>query len=241
MQYFSNFPKTLFLLKPAGYQTPAEYVALTDITRNVRFKKEVIDNITLYDTYNIKEGDTPEIVSEKLYGTPYYHWVIMLLNDRYDYINDFPMPQNVFDRYIKQKYGMELDGISYVESVYGTGVEGLIVDLQRDGSSVDIEGTYELVNRQVPTQVTYRNIKSVWAFDDTLQIPVKRFLYTDTETNGSYRVNLSQWRIDFGAVPDLQIVTAYEKEVSENAKKAQIKVIDQNLLDVILTNFKELM
>jgi hypothetical protein len=236
MQYFSNFPKTLFLVKPAGYKQPAEYVSLTDITRNVRFKKEVIDNITLYDTYNIKEGDTPELISEKLYNTPYYHWVIMLLNDRYDYINDFPMSQATFDRYIEQKYSA-----SYMESVYGTGPEGLIVDIVKDNASVDVEGIFALVNRQTPTQVVYRNIMSVWAYDDTLGIKVKRFLYTDQETDGSYRVNLLQWRIDFGAVPDVKVVTALNKEIEDNAKKAKIKVVTKDFLDLIMTNFKELM
>lgn len=103
--YFSNFPQTLFLVTPPGYGKNAEYVSAVDITKNVRFKKEFLDKITIYDWYLIKESDTLEITSEKLYGSPYYHWVLMLLNDMYDYRTDFPMDSSTFDDYIKEKYG----------------------------------------------------------------------------------------------------------------------------------------
>lgn len=241
MQYFSNFPKTLFLLKPASYQQPAEYVAITDITRNVRFKREILDNIVLYDTYNIKEGDTPEIVSEKLYDTPYYHWIIMLLNDRYDYVNDFPMPQYVFDRYIEKKYNqVQHENEPYLESVYGTDAKGLLVDIVRDGNSVDISGNIVLVNKQTQESIT-KPIKSVWYNDPILGMPVKRFLYTDAPVNDSYVVDLKTWRVNFGAIPDEKPVYAFDKELDANLKKAQIKVISKELLQVVLTNFKDLM
>lgn len=241
MQYFSNFPKTLFLVRPAGYQTPAEYVALTDITRNVRFKKEVIDNITLYETYNIKDGDTPELIAEKLYGSPHYHWVIMLLNDRYDYINDFPMQQKVFDDYINKKYdSVVVAGAPYLQAVYGTSSEGLIVDLVKDRLSVEIEGNYRLINRAT-NQAEFRDIRSVWHTDSVLNIKVKKFMYTDHKTAGSYTVDLSKWRVDFGTVPGVSVITALAKELEENAKKARIKVISKQMLDRITSDFRELM
>jgi hypothetical protein len=103
--YFKNFPRIIYQVSPPGYKRPAEYVKLVDITTNIRFKKEVLDNITLYDYYHIQDGDTPEIISEKLYGSPHYNWIIMLLNDIYDYRKDFIMSTEVFDRYITEKYG----------------------------------------------------------------------------------------------------------------------------------------
>lgn len=103
--YFSNFPQTLFLVSPPGHAKPAEYVSVVDITKNVRFKKDVLDNISVYDWYLIKEGDTLEITSEKLYGSPYYHWILMLLNGMYDYRNDFPLEPAQFDAHMIEKYG----------------------------------------------------------------------------------------------------------------------------------------
>jgi hypothetical protein len=235
MKYFSNFPKTLFLLKPAAYQVPAEYISLTDITRNVRFKKEVLDNIVLYDTYNIKEGDTPEIVSEKLYGTPYYQWVLMLLNDRYDYVMDFPMSQESINDYIKEKFNED-----YLEETYGVDANGLIVDIVSGKTSTDINGVYNLVNKQDDT-VIQKPIMSAYKWDETLQENVKVFLYTDEPVNNSYSVDMTQWRVDFGAIPDVIPVYAANKIIEDNFEKSKIKVISEELLQSVLSNFRDLM
>jgi hypothetical protein len=103
--YFSNMPKTLYQVSPPSLGKDPEFVLLTDITRNYRFKKDIIDKIVIYDEYVMKDGETPELLSEMLYDSPYYHWVLMLLNDRYNYRTDFAIPSMYFDDYIASKYG----------------------------------------------------------------------------------------------------------------------------------------
>ncbi len=103
--YFSRFPQILHLSKAPKYREKRSEYLLTDITANVRFRKDILDKVTLFDYYIIKEGETPEIVSEKLYDSPMYHWMIMLLNDMYDYRIDWPMTALALDKYIEKKYG----------------------------------------------------------------------------------------------------------------------------------------
>lgn len=103
--YFSRFPQLLHLAKVPKYREQRSEYLLTDITANVRFRKEILEKITLFDYYIIKEGETPEIVSEKMYDSPMYHWVLMLLNNMYDYRNDWPMTAAALDKYIEEKYG----------------------------------------------------------------------------------------------------------------------------------------
>lgn len=103
--YFETIPKIKYLFEPAKAGSGDVSVLLTDITKNVRFKKDVIDKITLYDYYIMKDGDTFEIISEKLYGTPMYHWILMLLNEKYDWRIDAPLNDNIFDEYLIEKYG----------------------------------------------------------------------------------------------------------------------------------------
>lgn len=100
--YFERFPKIYYDYE-IGKNTDIKIV--TDITRNVRVIKDVLSNITLYDEYDIKEGETPEIIADKFYGSPLYHWVVMLTNERYDYVNDFPLPYAELEKHIKEKYG----------------------------------------------------------------------------------------------------------------------------------------
>lgn len=102
--YFKKFPVIYYPVTIGGV---SQYTAIKDVTINVRFIKEVLSNITLYDYYDIVDGETPEIISEKFYGTPFYHWIIMIANERYDYIDDFPLTYNLLHKYVQDKYGVD--------------------------------------------------------------------------------------------------------------------------------------
>ena len=103
--YFDSFKSMYYsYLTPTG---EVEYVKLKDITENMRFKKEVLENVSLYEFYDVRDGDTPEIIAEKFYGSPLYHWVVMIANLKYDYIADFPLAIPELEEHIRQKYGVD--------------------------------------------------------------------------------------------------------------------------------------
>ena len=99
--YFKEFPQYLYDFK---YGDELKTSIVKDITRNVRFRKEILENISLYEEYDIQDGDTPEIISEKFYGSPDYHWIIMLLNVKYDYVSDFPLDEYTLTKHISSNY-----------------------------------------------------------------------------------------------------------------------------------------
>lgn len=102
VNYFTEFPDIYYPFKINGKEV---LTVVKDITVNTRIRAAVLENVTIYDEYDIVEGETPEIISEKFYNSPYYHWVIMLVNQRYDYIADFPLPQVQLENFIADKYG----------------------------------------------------------------------------------------------------------------------------------------
>ncbi|CAB5221614.1 Baseplate wedge protein gp53, bacteriophage T4 [uncultured Caudovirales phage] len=99
--YFKDFPNFLYDFK---YGDTLKTSIVTDITRNIRVRKEILANITLYDEYDIEDGETPELIAEKIYGDAKYHWVIMLVNDTNDYVTDFPLEENRLLKVIQDKY-----------------------------------------------------------------------------------------------------------------------------------------
>ena len=123
--YFSTLPAMYyeFLDKDGN-----SYVKIVkDITTNVRFIKTELQNLVVYDEYDIMDNETPEIISTKVYGTPHYHWVIMIMNERYDYRKDFPLSYNELMEYTIQKYG-EGDSNVYGIHHYVDPVTGYIVN-----------------------------------------------------------------------------------------------------------------
>lgn len=92
-------------IKYIPYPVNGKYQVLKDITLNVRFKKEFIENINIYAEYDIEENETLDIIAEKLYQNPNLYWILMLFNQRYDYVRDFPLSNVTLSEYITKKYG----------------------------------------------------------------------------------------------------------------------------------------
>lgn len=134
--YFRRFPAILynFDIQPTGDPT---LKSITDITTNVRLRKVILENITLFDEYDIIEGETPETIADKIYGSAEYHWVIMLCNQRYDYIEDFPLSYQAFNRYVTEKYGNSLFDIHHYEK------DGFIVESSVVGAQPVTNYDYE--------------------------------------------------------------------------------------------------
>ena len=112
--YFSRFPLIEYEFEING---KVERRVVRDITTNIRVRKEVLENVTIYDEYDIRDGETPEIIAAKVYGSSMYHWVVMLCNQRYDYDADFPLTDRQLDQYLADKYGSDLyDVHHYVDT-----------------------------------------------------------------------------------------------------------------------------
>ena len=105
MAYFEKLPEMFYNFR-VGSQGEEKVFVVRDITANVRILKTVLENISLYDEYDIVDGETPEIVSEKLYSRPDLHWALMIANQRFDYLNDWPLSYDRLVDYCNDKYGV---------------------------------------------------------------------------------------------------------------------------------------
>lgn len=103
MAYFQNFPKQLYNFAIAG---EADYkVIVTDILRRVRISTNDIKINGAFETYTIKDGETPEILSMKYYGSQEYFWLILMINDLFYGLDSFPKSYYDLDTYITSTYG----------------------------------------------------------------------------------------------------------------------------------------
>lgn len=133
--YFQNFPSIYYEFEINGER---KLRTVTDITQNIRVISSILDNITLYDEYDIEDGETPEIVSDKIYESPLYHWIIMIANHRFNYLEDWPMTTNVFEEYVKQKYGDQVYATRYYINA-----DGYVVNSTEPGATSVSNYDYE--------------------------------------------------------------------------------------------------
>ena len=100
MPYFSYFPTTKYPFTDDGTIT----TTITNVLKRMRVLTRVQSNILFYDTYFVTEHDTPEIVSEKAYGSPDYHWIILLINNIANINYDWLLDARQFNRFVEKKY-----------------------------------------------------------------------------------------------------------------------------------------
>ena len=97
--YFANFPTI-----PYDSVGNGEFKLVTNLLKRVAVRSKVKTNVMIFDTYDVKEGETPEILADKLYDDSELHWVILLFNDITDRYHQWPMNNNQFLSYMHDKY-----------------------------------------------------------------------------------------------------------------------------------------
>ena len=115
-KYFSSFPTIKYNLDGVNGTTND----VTDIFRRVKARSKIADNVTLFDNYDVHEGEKPEDVAYKIYGEADYFWVVTLVNNIVNRYYDWPLDSFSFQEYVKDKYSNP-DGIHHYEVTQSSG------------------------------------------------------------------------------------------------------------------------
>jgi hypothetical protein len=97
--YFKKFPTIGYDIFGNGQKTIA-----VDILQRIKMRDLLLNNYLIFYTYTVKDGETPEMIADKLYNDSRYHWVVLLANNIVDPIYDWPMSQENLILTIHKKY-----------------------------------------------------------------------------------------------------------------------------------------
>lgn len=265
--YFKDFPQFLYDFNYGNDKVKTSVVV--DVTRNIRVKKHVLANVALYDEYRIIDGETPEIIAEKFYGTPEYHWIVMLANEKYDYAKDFPLTEPVLQKHISSYYNPTLYSDDWYWKKLPDGTTRIYIRIT-SGADVPFDPDYLIA----PVTVTLYN--ETKEFVHTIDFPSEDigldpitqyfdFEYTESwditqfgtgtaeQGVGGVRIYAStvgrehnpvkyvtQDNVTVNAnVPGAIPVTGDEIHREENDKKRVIKIISPSLIETILRNYED--
>ena len=140
--YFENFP-----LIPYDSVGNGKFKIVTNLLKRVAVRTKVRTNTAFYDTYDVKDGETPEILADKLYKDAELHWVILLVNDITDRYHQWPKNTNQFLAYVNDKYS-NVDATHHYEISQVSGDTTIKIDIGTDntehsGASVVTNYEYE--------------------------------------------------------------------------------------------------
>ena len=103
MNYFNKFPLIAYNYKIKGKDTPLIITNMMVRLRTILANK--LDVERLLTDFVISDHESLESISYDLYENVQYHWTIMFVNNRADYIGDFPLNNVTLDKFIDDKYG----------------------------------------------------------------------------------------------------------------------------------------
>lgn len=123
MSYFDMFPNIYYSAKGDG-----KFTIMKDLLARVKLIANVKDNILGFDYYDVKDGETPEMIAHKYYGDVNLHWTILVVNDVIDYYEDWPMSVQRFEQFVKDKYDNP-QGIHHYEISQTSGDTTVTIDV----------------------------------------------------------------------------------------------------------------
>jgi hypothetical protein len=97
---FNIYPKIQYQI--SSYDT----VRSVDINASAKIKDYFTKyKLTSIRPYFINDGESPDLVSHKVYGTPKFGYLIMMTNNIYSIYDDWPKSTSAFKKFIVDKYG----------------------------------------------------------------------------------------------------------------------------------------
>jgi hypothetical protein len=172
MKYFSNLPKILYANQNGSS------VLYTNLMARASIKENLLNNTLLYYTYDIQEGDTPEIIAHKYYGDVYRYWIILLTNQIMDPQWSWPLSGRSFEKYLQEKYGNNdpTDTVHHYEKIITTTdtvtktktVNYVTIDEETYDTMANTENGYSLPNGDIVIVQVQKNIVSNYEYEFNL-------------------------------------------------------------------------
>lgn len=206
--YFSKFPKIYYSFD--GYKS---LLNVTNITSRFALENKLKDNTSVYYMYEVKDGDTPEIIAHKIYGSVERHWLILAMNDIVDPLFDWPMSYDTLIRFIDEKYKVYANS-----SVTGEGVAW---------SRENTHSYYRVESTTLPGGIV--NV-------DKYEIDVNTYIELESISNKTV-VLPDGVTVILDTTKESK--TYYEYEYDSNEEKRKIKIIRPDIVPALEEEFRK--
>jgi hypothetical protein len=209
-KYFNYFPQTAYYLSDDN----SSLDIVTNIMSRFSFNATSKDKLVMYYKYDISDGETPEIIADKLYGSPEKHWIILSVNNIKNPQFDWPLRYNDLTKYIDIKYR----GATYANTANtGTGLSW---------SKSHTHSYYINEKRTLPS-----------GSDTTETIIIDAATYANTNTTSTVVYTLYD-SSNVTITTTKSSISYYEYEIQANEEKRTIDILLPDFVKTIEQEFR---
>ena len=217
MSYFKHFPDIFYQSPLETKISSGDLVQIKNIFRRTKLKDYLQGSVSVFNKYVIEDGERPDTISELLYGSPQYDFVVVLTAGITNINHQWPVQDFQIYNVALAKYGSEtkMNEIHHYE-------------------------TFEIKDskgRQIlpPNLIVDKDFKMDGS---ALRFPTNRFtLISEAGNNQLDDKNEYTVATDNIARP----VTNYEFEVNENEKLRKIDVLRQGYLTTFVNDLRDIL
>jgi hypothetical protein len=226
--YFTSFPYTLYSL-----DNTTTVQVITDITNRITLSDEVKTNFSLFDEYDVKDGETPELVADRFYNNPELHWIVLHYNEIIDPRFDWPLDTNNLNRYVAGKY-TNVNAVHHYEDASGNYTNGNVYLISNaDFTEFNVNDAITNITNSGTGYITQKNSSS----NVRVTVTTGGFISGDrfkNTSNTSSSANITS-TVVLSGTPVTNLI--YEDTVNES--KRRIKILKASYIDAIVSDFKK--
>jgi len=238
MTYFRNFK-----FVPYKFGKSNEYALHQNLLQYSDLVDTVRDNVAFYQKYTIMDGDRPDTLSFKLYGSTKYYWTFFLMNNKLRErgwpLDNYSILQTVQSERANTVLTTrdDLTSIFNVGSVVAgqsSGATGTIIDRRLDYGQLIVRGIKDFISNEDITTTengvlnsatlvgSVDQYEATWQYEDSDGLPVDVNPYASPPA--SYNA-----------------ISYYDRYVRENDSLKDIVVIKPNSIGAVFEKFQQSM
>ena len=221
MAYFKHLPNILYQSPLSHKTSTSDYINVKNIFRRSKLKDYLAGNVSLFNKYIIEDGERPDTISESLYGSPQYDFVVILAAGITNINHQWPVQDYQIYDIALAKYGSEekMNENHHYETYEIKDSKGrqilppdLIVDVdfKMDGSSLRYPtNRFTLISQAGNTQLDDKNEYTVAT--DNIARPVTNFENEIQENEKNREIDVLQRGYLTTFVNDMRDIVRYDK------------------------------
>jgi len=229
MDYFSRFPQIVI-------QSNNKPIIITDFLRRVSLSDKFRINTVFLDEYLVKDGETPEMVSNIFYGKPEYHWIILMVNDITNPREEWPILDAKVTDLVYLKYDFKItvpDGSEYAAND--------VITSDNDGKFLVSKVVDDVVHMRsqvgkilLTTSNTLTNVTT-----ETEDLTITSIIDPEEDVHHYYDTELG-YIVDEDYSVNTIPVNNYTYESERNDEKRVIKVLNGSYVETVAREFTDL-
>ena len=104
MAYFQFLPN-VYIGEGVKDDEPFKYRLAKNISRRIKVREDLEKYVSLFESYSVREGETPATIASAALGNAHLDWVVLLTNNITDFYAQWPLNESDLQDMVVKKYG----------------------------------------------------------------------------------------------------------------------------------------